>query len=158
MLKTCVYVMFDGERSKIGIALNPRKRREALQSGNPKEITLAFVLMAETKLHAHRVEQEAHRLLAGERLAGEWFAVGWERAAKAVENAASTVSVPAEPVRPDRVVEPPSNAHEWATFGRTSYCRKCLQMEFGASRECRGFEGTIWAGYFEPGARVTVTA
>jgi hypothetical protein len=154
--RTHVYVIHDGERAKIGVATDMRRRREALQSGNPKALVLAFHVTAASKTHAHQIERHAHQALAEYRIGGEWFAVGWERAAEAIE-AAYAASPPPEPAPVRRPPAPLPSGHEWAMVGRISYCTKCLKLEIVTSQLCSGFAGTIWADYFDAGDRVMVT-
>ncbi len=69
-----VYVMHDGYATKVGVTGNAKNRRDALQSGNPRTVKLAFVAGPFVNLMAFAIEKEVQLLVGGVRLEAEWFA------------------------------------------------------------------------------------
>lgn len=62
------------EYVKIGLAKNPAKRLEALQTGFPGTLTLKCVMWCgNSPLLAANVERRFHRCFDRHRLTGEWF-------------------------------------------------------------------------------------
>lgn len=91
-----VYVITSGVGlCKIGISNQPNLRVAQLQTGNGEPLRLAFALPVPNG-HAANVEAMAHRTLAGERRAGEWFAVPELKACAAVVAAAQYYGVTVE--------------------------------------------------------------
>ncbi|GBD48082.1 GIY-YIG nuclease family protein [Methylopila sp. Yamaguchi] len=93
-----VYIIgFDDapEPVKIGIAADVGARFDALQVGNWRKMKLHAVIWTAGRPLALRVEQKTHDLLerAGKRVAGEWFSVPPEWAAKAIATAAASLDI-----------------------------------------------------------------
>ena len=72
-----VYVIQEGESGpvKVGIAANAFWRKNELQIGNFRRLTLVAVYSCDEKRHASDVEKWVHRQLEEHHLGGEWFAV-----------------------------------------------------------------------------------
>lgn len=82
-----VYVIGDGTGcSKIGKADTPSQRKQTLQTGTSKSLTLHSEVVCRNG-RVHEVEARAHALLAHCRLVGEWFKIDPDGAALAVEQA-----------------------------------------------------------------------
>lgn len=80
-----VYVVgSDDGPMKIGIAIDPRNRLAELQVGHPFKLKVLRTWKHEAAAH---IELEAHKILRGNRLQGEWFSVSPEEAIAAVERA-----------------------------------------------------------------------
>lgn len=72
---TAVYFiqMEQSRHVKIGIAWDPQKRLNELQTGNPEKLTLvAFTVV----VNGRALEKRLHRALSQYRLQGEWFRAG----------------------------------------------------------------------------------
>jgi hypothetical protein len=68
--ETNIYFLRDPDGAiKIGKAVDVEKRIQALQSGNPRQLTTLLVVHA-----PRRLEFELHRRFEASRLQGEWFA------------------------------------------------------------------------------------
>lgn len=61
------YLIFDGEFLKVGQSKNPRRRVEAIKTGNPRNVRLLAELCGGFR------EAELHREFRELRVAGEWF-------------------------------------------------------------------------------------
>jgi hypothetical protein len=81
-----VYVMESSGLCKVGYTYNAKVRLRSIRSALPQPVRLVRAFLA-WRLSAHKVEKEAHRLLAEHRVRGEWFNVTPERACAAVEEA-----------------------------------------------------------------------
>jgi hypothetical protein len=67
---TNIYFLRDPDGAiKIGKAVDVEKRIQALQAGNPRQLTTLLVVRA-----PRRLEFELHRRFEASRLQGEWFA------------------------------------------------------------------------------------
>jgi hypothetical protein len=73
----CRYVYFihcpDADAVKIGLAWNPRERLRQIQSGNPLQLKLIFVIETESSKDAVAFEAMCHRAFEPWRIRGEWF-------------------------------------------------------------------------------------
>lgn len=61
------------EPVKVGIAKNPIKRVETLQSGNPNKLVVAAAFFTPSRDVAFELEAAFHETMAGCRMTGEWF-------------------------------------------------------------------------------------
>ena len=95
-----IYVMKEAgsDRVKIGITRSPQTRLAQLQAGCPSRIDYAFV--APVSGDPRAIEKEAHRMLAGHRLGGEWFDCTPELAIAAVAGAAAKLGQSLMPAPP----------------------------------------------------------
>lgn len=90
-----VYVIcYDGmvAPTKIGIAYNVKKRLCGLQISNPNKLVIFKSFPFLDGGVARDIELLSHKLLKDKNIRGEWFDVPPEKAAEAVESAASRVS------------------------------------------------------------------
>lgn len=81
----------DEQYTKIGITNDPETRLSALQTGNPQQLTLRYLLRCQDFGEAQRLEQVMHFIFAQQVTIGEWFSGSalsiisqWERVASAV--------------------------------------------------------------------------
>ena len=58
---------------KVGVGGSPPKRLKALQTGNPKPLTLYYVLAVPDRKIATSLEETFHALQKEHQLMGEWF-------------------------------------------------------------------------------------
>jgi predicted GIY-YIG superfamily endonuclease len=58
---------------KIGISNNVVGRLSALQTGNPRKLTVVGAYKVKSRRQAHRVETQLHRYLRIGNLKNEWF-------------------------------------------------------------------------------------
>ncbi len=70
---------------KVGIGKSPRKRRKALQTGNPKPLVLFATLRMPSREIASDIERAFHELQKEHCLIGEWFNMEPRRAAGILE-------------------------------------------------------------------------
>lgn len=77
---------------KIGVTTNPRGRLTALQTGSPRPISFKYI--AATPGTGFDIEEHAHALMGGFRVAGEWFDCAWGTGVLAIKSAASGLSRP----------------------------------------------------------------
>lgn len=70
-----VYFISDGEYIKIGKAKQPKQRLMELQTGNPKELKILWLIPCKNDKAAYYVEQSLHGLYRSYRQCGEWFDV-----------------------------------------------------------------------------------
>ncbi len=85
-----IYVI--GPRSgprKIGLAANPRKRMNTLQTGHSGKIDLLYSRAVPVEC-ASDIERRVHWVLRDKRGVGEWFTVSLEEAKQAIEEASLT--------------------------------------------------------------------
>jgi predicted GIY-YIG superfamily endonuclease len=83
-----VYVIAAGsEAAKIGIAKNVQSRLKSLQTGQHRKLVIAHEIAFSDRCDAYAVECRAHRILKGELMEGEWFAVSPEEARQAIDQA-----------------------------------------------------------------------
>lgn len=84
-----VYViatLIGGEPSapvKIGISENPPARLAALQTASPHDLVM-FCCLTMNREWAVNIERDAHEILAGDRMRGEWFSADPIQAAAVV--------------------------------------------------------------------------
>jgi hypothetical protein len=64
----CVYFITDGEFIKIGVAVDPQKRLNGLQTGNPRQLRLLGTVPGGTSL-----ERGLHACFQARHVHGEWF-------------------------------------------------------------------------------------
>jgi hypothetical protein len=80
-----VYVISDGSgHHKIGSAACVASRLDALQTGNPRKLSVSYTIESGNR---RAVELRAHRLLAGRSRRGEWFDVPLADAISAITEA-----------------------------------------------------------------------
>jgi hypothetical protein len=72
---TFLYVISEGDSGpvKIGVSSNPEYRLVALQTGNPRPLSLFWTKRFGRRSAAFDVEREAHVFMSDMRQAGEWF-------------------------------------------------------------------------------------
>jgi hypothetical protein len=75
---------------KIGLAVNPARRRFSLQTASPTKIDILHTRQLPDPTIAVDIERRAHWLLREHRLSGEWFNVPLEAALSAIECAVET--------------------------------------------------------------------
>jgi hypothetical protein len=75
---------------KIGIALDPQKRKDMLQTGNTNDLKCSFAIGV-LKEYALQVEKTAHHILQDYKVRGEWFDVSPSRAVEAIHQAIETI-------------------------------------------------------------------
>ena len=69
-----VYFIRDGMGNiKIGVAKNPLQRKKDLQTANPNELEIFFIMKVPNMWIAKKIEYELHGLFADIRKKGEWF-------------------------------------------------------------------------------------
>ena len=73
---------------KVGATRRLTKRRRRVQLLRRKVITVEFAARV-TPARAHKVEAEAHRLLAEHHVSGDWFRTDAETAMRAIDRAFS---------------------------------------------------------------------
>jgi hypothetical protein len=81
---------------KIGVTTNPSARLAQLRTGSAFPISYAF--LACTPGSGFDIESAAHKILAKQRLNGEWFDVVPEMAVAAVNAAAAKLGAPLQPL------------------------------------------------------------
>jgi hypothetical protein len=110
-----------GTPIKVGVAKNPQARMAHLQTGNPAELRLLFVVPG-----AHDLEADFHHRLADSSVRGEWFAepgingfLEWmdEFAAEAIVNYGLTGALP-QPKQDDP--EPKRKRRDFRSLGWTA--------------------------------------
>jgi hypothetical protein len=85
--KGYIYVIYDGNRHKIGRAKNVQKRLAQLQTGSASRLTIVYSRAFEDYIAA---ETAIHQILAAYRREGEWFAL--DRQAKVLLEKIMTLS------------------------------------------------------------------
>ena len=68
-----IYLMVAGNDIKIGVSENPKRRLTEVQTGNPKEVRLAYIEEMDSKQQAYYVEKELHKTYKKLNKQGEWF-------------------------------------------------------------------------------------
>jgi hypothetical protein len=58
---------------KIGVSKSIERRLEAMQTGNPRELTLLVKIGPFSKAQAYSLEKKAHRIVKSLGINGEWF-------------------------------------------------------------------------------------
>ena len=58
---------------KIGVAHNVERRRQALQTGNPRELEITHVWGMFSRKQADEIERKLHTMLVDSGARGEWF-------------------------------------------------------------------------------------
>ena len=72
------FITYEDEAiTKIGISKDPFRRRDALQSANPKQLTLHVFFGPLSREGAMSIEKDIHQRLAKRRIRGEWFDVDY---------------------------------------------------------------------------------
>lgn len=71
--KSFVYFITDGVFTKIGKADDVEKRLGSLQTGNPRPLTVQFVIPCCSSLASSQIEKFLHGVYASRRQTGEWF-------------------------------------------------------------------------------------
>jgi hypothetical protein len=135
-----VYVISAGEHQKIGITKDISSRLQALQTGCPRLLEVAF---ASAVPHARHVEREAHALLKKFHLCGEWFDVAVDVAIAAVRTCIYEITTP----------DPEWNAHGgWQhAVGDSVVCRLGNLFGYRGPHPVPGERYTI-AHVYEQGA------
>lgn len=77
----------NGKFCKVGIAFDPVRRLDGLQTSHPEPLRVEFLLWAPTSIIAGRVEKEAHKVLRakGKHASREWFKVTPKGAVAAIQ-------------------------------------------------------------------------
>jgi predicted GIY-YIG superfamily endonuclease len=75
-MKTYVYIMCAGGYAKIGVARNPQRRLETMQTGNPYVIKILALFPLNSRAEAFAYESELHNRFREYRYIGEWFHMG----------------------------------------------------------------------------------
>lgn len=90
-----IYVITDGTdfAVKVGFASNPKKRLEAIQTGNPRELWFHRLYETDTRANACLLERAVHLHLQGQALMGEWFAATPEAADKQILDRAAAIHI-----------------------------------------------------------------
>ncbi len=81
---TYVYVMQAGDRTKIGIAVDPMLRKRQMQNASGQDVVLRSSRQFSTRLSAAAVEKKLHSRFGRYRLHGEWFSVAADKAVEAM--------------------------------------------------------------------------
>lgn len=68
-----VYFVSDQQFVKIGVAENPKDRLGGIQTGNPRECSLLYLIPLDSKSSALSLESFLHEAYARYRMQGEWF-------------------------------------------------------------------------------------
>ncbi len=84
--KCAVYLItVAGHRpTKIGIAIDPSRRRDRIQCGHWMDVILDEQFFVEDKTAAYAIEYKVHQLLKRKQIKGEWFNVRPYEASAAV--------------------------------------------------------------------------
>ena len=70
-----IYFIRDGLGNiKIGIAKDPSRRKKELQTANPNELEIFFIMSVPKMWDAQVIEKELHERFSDCRKIGEWFA------------------------------------------------------------------------------------
>lgn len=81
-----VYAIWDaGGHVKVGISDNPYWRVQALQAGNPRQLTVEYASRIFGRYFAYGIEQAAHAKLSAWGVGGEWFRCPVEDAIEAIK-------------------------------------------------------------------------
>lgn len=88
-----VYIIRDGEYAKVGIARDTLERVAQLQTGNPRDLEVAYTINVDTE-YAGWIEREAHARLRRkhEHVRGEWFLATDLQAKKAIKRAIDIIT------------------------------------------------------------------
>lgn len=68
-----VYLITDGTYTKVGISSDPQKRLAALQTANPKKLSIAHTVKLMSKESASLLESGLHQYFEKARVSGEWL-------------------------------------------------------------------------------------
>lgn len=72
-MNSYVYLITDGELTKVGYSDNPQLRLKGLQVSNPKSLRLAHVFTCHDRDSAMRLEKLIHQKYSKLQRSGEWF-------------------------------------------------------------------------------------
>lgn len=68
-----VYLVSDGKFVKIGKAQDPAKRLAGIQTGNPSECKILYLIPVRSASMAYQVEEYLHSKYQSYQMCGEWF-------------------------------------------------------------------------------------
>ena len=71
--KSFVYFISDSQYVKVGKGISPTKRLSELQTGNPKQLSILYLIPCKSEKMAYDVEQSLHLAYRDYRMVGEWF-------------------------------------------------------------------------------------
>ena len=74
-MKHYVYMIKADQFVKVGVAKNPEKRLEQMQTGSPYELEIIALLPFITRSMAFEYENHLHRRLRRFHFRGEWFSI-----------------------------------------------------------------------------------
>jgi len=83
---TSVYIIECAGHVKIGVAVDPRNRLAAINTGTPVVASLFATRQFDARLIAHNVESRLHQMFRSHRANGEWFAIAPEAAWEALRS------------------------------------------------------------------------
>lgn len=67
---------------KVGVAMNIKRRLNALQTANPEKLTIIASIKCENRAEAYNIESYLHNELKNRSIRGEWFATCMRRVDK----------------------------------------------------------------------------
>lgn len=71
-----VYFITDGTNAvKIGVAKDVKKRLGSIQTGNPRKVSVLYLIKCDSEKEAYVIENGLHRIYSEYRLEGEWFLI-----------------------------------------------------------------------------------
>jgi len=84
--KCYVYLISCGDNNvrptKVGVSDDPYKRIKELQTGNPRQLKIEFIIECSDREHAFHLEKTIHEVLFKRHLRGEWFSMSGHKALK----------------------------------------------------------------------------
>ena len=95
MSKYYVYLISDGNSTKIGITNNLKTRISQMQTGNSSNLALKGYIVTSDKKEALELEKELHNTYIDRRVRGEWFAVSYLEVLKNAKNKERYQYIPA---------------------------------------------------------------
>lgn len=87
MVMNCVYFITDGEFIKIGIASDLDRRLSQLQTGNPRELRVLYIIECHDMSEARSLETYLHQRLRDCCVLNEWFTFDRDAIMAAVNSA-----------------------------------------------------------------------
>lgn len=87
MVMNCVYFITDGEFIKIGIASDLDRRLSQLQTGNPRELRVLYIIECHDMSEARSLETYLHQRLRDRCVLNEWFTFDRDAIMAAVNSA-----------------------------------------------------------------------
>lgn len=69
-----IYAIGTEEIQKIGFSNNPETRLQTLQTGNPEELSINYIIEVDDDI-APKLEKHIHKEHNHKRIKGEWFAM-----------------------------------------------------------------------------------